>query len=172
MNKRLLFYGVILLQVLFLLGMAGSYFAIDKVGQEIRLKTIPIDPRDLFYGDYVTLQYEISNVPKKLWLSEELPDYGDRVYVLVDKGETYHKVVAASLEKLEVGEGEVLLSGRYLYEVDTSALFVEYGIEQYYIPENTGKEIENSSGNVEVYVKIAPWGQMKIDRIVEVDEKK
>lgn len=165
MSKRLLFYGVILLQVLFLLGMAGSYYAIDKAGEEIRLKTIPVDPRDILYGDYVILQYEISNVPKELWLSEKLPEYRDRVYVLLENDGMYHKVVAASIEKPEVGEGEVLLSGRYMYEVDASTLAIEYGIEQYYIPENTGKDLENSSGNLEVFVKIAPWGQFKIDRL-------
>ncbi|HIE31672.1 MAG TPA: hypothetical protein EYP67_04720 [Methanosarcinales archaeon] len=31
-------------------------------GQEIVLKTDPIDPRDLFRGDYVTLSYEISRI--------------------------------------------------------------------------------------------------------------
>ncbi|KAA0547645.1 GDYXXLXY domain-containing protein [Bacillus sp. BGMRC 2118] len=169
MSRRIVFYGAILLQVIFLLGMAGSYYAIDKVGMEIRLKTVPIDPRDIFYGDYVTLQYEISTIPKGLWVGEESLQHGDRVYVLLEKDKGYHQVVAASPEKLEVGEGEILLSGRYMYEADASTLWVEYGIEQYYVPENTGKDIENSSGNHEVYVKIAPWGQMKIDRLVELD---
>ena len=32
-------------------------------GREIVLPVIPVDPRDLFRGDYVRLGYEISNVP-------------------------------------------------------------------------------------------------------------
>ena len=31
-------------------------------GQKILLKTIPLDPRDLFRGDYVVLNYEISQL--------------------------------------------------------------------------------------------------------------
>src|SRR3954466_6849758 len=31
-------------------------------GQEVRLEIVPVDPRDLFRGDYVVLDYRISSV--------------------------------------------------------------------------------------------------------------
>src|SRR6185437_13702730 len=75
---------LVLLQVLFLGGIAGSYYAVGWFGDEIKLKTVPVDPRDLLYGDYVTLGYEISRLEPALWKGgEELPKTGSRVYVLL-----------------------------------------------------------------------------------------
>ena len=34
-----------------------------KTGREVLLKTVPVDPRDMLMGDYVILNYEISQVP-------------------------------------------------------------------------------------------------------------
>jgi uncharacterized membrane-anchored protein len=170
MNKRVLFYGVVLLQALFLLLITASYYAIDTVGKEIRLKTVPVDPRDILYGDYVILQYEISTVPKELWKVSEQPQYGDRVYVVLEKEGEYHKVTSVSKEKPELGAKDVLLRGRYVFDMDTDSLFIEYGIERYFVPEGTGKAIENSRGNLEAYISLAPWGQMKINRIAVLEE--
>jgi uncharacterized membrane-anchored protein len=170
MNNRFLFYGVILLQALFLLFMTASYYAIDVLGQEIRLKTVPVDPRDIFYGDYVILQYEISTISKELWFESEQPEYGDRVYVVLEKEGDYHKVASVSEVKLELGANDVLLRGRYLYDMNGNEMYIEYGIERYFIPEGTGTKIENSRGNLEAYIKLAPWGQLKIDRIAVLDE--
>jgi uncharacterized membrane-anchored protein len=170
MNKRVLFYGVILLQALFLLIMTVSYYAIDALGDEIRLKTVPVDPRDIFYGDYVTLQYEISTISKELWVESDQPKYGDKVYVVLEKEGAYHKVASVSKTKLELGENEVFLQGRYLYDMNEKDMYIEYGIERYFVPEGTGKAIENSSGNLEAYIRLAPWGQLKIDRVAVIEE--
>jgi uncharacterized membrane-anchored protein len=170
MNKRVLFYGVILLQALFLLIMTASYYAIDAMGEEIRLKTVPVDPRDIFYGDYVVLQYEISTISKELWVEHEQPEYGERVYVVLEKEGEYHHVASISLIKPELGANETFIQGRYLYDMDEHNMYIEYGIERYFVPEGTGKAIENSSGNLEAYIKMAPWGQLKIDRVSVIGE--
>ena len=33
-------------------------------GRKVLLKTIPVDPKDLLMGDYVILNYDISQVPE------------------------------------------------------------------------------------------------------------
>lgn len=42
--------------------MIASRYAILTSGREIVLETVPVDPRSLFRGDYVTLRYAISPV--------------------------------------------------------------------------------------------------------------
>ena len=100
---------VVLLQALFLLTMAGSYHLAHAWGEEIRLKTMPVDPRDLFYGDYVTLGYEISTIP--IDLIDDLDASGDfhisdlegkRIYVLLTEEYGLYRVERAYLDRRNV----------------------------------------------------------------------
>ena len=52
----------VLMQILVLVYMAGEREYILRNGKIIYLRTAPIDPRDLFRGDYVRLNYEISRI--------------------------------------------------------------------------------------------------------------
>jgi uncharacterized membrane-anchored protein len=165
MTKRTLFYGVILLQVIFLFVMSASFYAIDWFGKEIRLKTEPVDPRDIFYGDYVILQYTISTIPKNLYIDSEELAYDEQVYVVLEQEGNYYQAVSVSRKQPEIENHQVALIGRYIYDFNEHELFIEYGLERYFIPEGTGKELEDQRGNLEAYIKIAPWGQMKIDRL-------
>jgi len=56
-----------------------------QTGEEVLLKTTPVDPRDLFRGDYVILNYEISrlNLDSLETDTSELKG-GDRVFVALD----------------------------------------------------------------------------------------
>jgi uncharacterized membrane-anchored protein len=51
-----------IVQVLLLGWIIADRALLIENGREIRLAVIPIDPRDLFLGDYVTLRYDISRV--------------------------------------------------------------------------------------------------------------
>jgi len=58
-----LIIAAILIQFLVLGWMACEREWIVRNGPTVWLRTAPIDPRDLFRGDYVTLGYEISTIP-------------------------------------------------------------------------------------------------------------
>lgn len=60
MRAKYLF--IIALQVLVLLGMIGYRAYWTATGERVVLRTAPVDPRDLFRGDYVSLSYEISRL--------------------------------------------------------------------------------------------------------------
>ncbi|WP_246066788.1 GDYXXLXY domain-containing protein [Paenibacillus koleovorans] len=158
-----LLLALVLAQMLFLLGLAGSYYAVGWWGKEIRLQTVPVDPRDLLYGDYVTLQYEISRLKPELWKGGgEQPEQGDVVYVVVKPGGNgVHSAAGIYGDKPSVGEGEAVLKGRVDYSWN-EAIVVKYGLERYYIPEGTGKELEQRAGDLIVQVKVASWGQSRI----------
>ena len=41
---------LLVIQILFLAGIAGFHYSTLWYGKEIRLQTVPVDPRDLFTG--------------------------------------------------------------------------------------------------------------------------
>ena len=51
-----------LLQTAVLGFMVESRASILRSGTDVRLKTLPVDPRDLLRGDYVILSYGISSI--------------------------------------------------------------------------------------------------------------
>ncbi|MFG6116214.1 GDYXXLXY domain-containing protein [Halobacillus sp. MO56] len=161
--KRFAFYGVVLLQVLFLAGMSVSYYAMDAFGQTIKLETAPVDPRDIFYGDYVILNYEIEMIEEEKW-SDEIPEYGETVYVLLEESESgFFQVVEASSDKMEKNADQVRLKGKYQWHNQGQSVHqVTYGINRYYVEENTGEQYEQQRDDMVVEVVVAPWGQKKI----------
>ena len=54
--------AVALLQIGFLAKMAFHRVSLIKNGREIALQVMPVDPRDVFRGEYVILGYDISQV--------------------------------------------------------------------------------------------------------------
>jgi uncharacterized membrane-anchored protein len=166
-----LFLGLVLLQALFLIAIALSYYAIGWYGKEIRLQTLPIDPRDLLYGDYVNLNYDINEISTSLWKGPgKINDLSNNLYVVLkldelSKNGTY-KAVALYGHKPTVQEDEVILKGRTNYTGDDT-IHVKYGLETYYISENSGKELEQKAnlGKLVANVKVASWGRAIIEDI-------
>ena len=166
MMRKKIFYLLVALQVFVLVGIAASHNATLHFGDRVVLKTEPIDPRDLFYGDYVTLNYEISRLPLTLWKSEQPPDYNDRVYVLLKKSDSAYKAVSIHEHKPDAREDEVVIKAVVKRVEDhLGEVLLNYGIERYYVEEGTGKEIQEDRPG-EVAVRVAPWGQVTIEELV------
>ncbi|WP_159881229.1 GDYXXLXY domain-containing protein [Paenibacillus puerhi] len=163
--------ALVLLQVLVLIGVALSYYAISWYGQDVRVKTVPVDPRDLLYGDYVNLSYEISEISPALWKgSAEGVKRGQVVYVVVRTTPDGTSIpVGAYDRKPDLMSGETMMKGRasYQWEPLDWRLRVNYGIEKYYVPENTGKELEEKASDLIVHLKVSSWGQAKIEGLEE-----
>ncbi|WP_138416505.1 GDYXXLXY domain-containing protein [Aquibacillus sediminis] len=163
--KRIGFYVLVAIQVLFLVGMAIAYYVIDDVGETIKLQTLPVDPQDLFYGDYVTLRYQIEEIPDEKWLGDT-DDTDGRIHVIVEQADDgFHQVVKASNQKLQASENQAKLTAAYrYYDAHSQTHHVNYGINRYYIEDNTGAQYEQS-GEMEVTVAVAPWGHKKIEEL-------
>jgi uncharacterized membrane-anchored protein len=159
---------VVVFQLLFLGGIAASYYAVGWFGNEIKIKTVPVDPRDLLYGDYVTLSYEISNLAPQLWAeSSEKPKQGDQVYVLLQPSkDQLYEAVGIYSKQPSVSSGQAVLKGTVDYSWD-EMIHIKYGLERYYVPEGTGQVLEDQARNMIVRVKIAPWGQSRISGLEE-----
>ncbi|WP_028549822.1 GDYXXLXY domain-containing protein [Paenibacillus sp. UNC451MF] len=154
---------LVLLQLLVLAGIAVSYYAVGWFGTEIKLKTAPVDPRDYLYGDYVRLGYDISRLDSSLWNEKEIEvDSGKRVYVLLKPD--VHGVYEAKgiyASKPAPQPGEAVLRGTVTNHWSGS-ISISYGLEKYYVPEGTGRELEEQANNLIAKVKVASWGQAKI----------
>ena len=58
-----------------------------QTGNEIVLKTVPVDPRDLFRGHYVILRYDITSLKTKKFNTDTLFSRHQRVFVSLKQGE-------------------------------------------------------------------------------------
>jgi len=165
---------VVALQALFLLGLAGTSYAASWFGQEIKLRTIPVDPRDMLYGDYVILAYEMSRLSPNVWQSEgALPERGDPVYTVLapsENGDGTYAPIAAYPRRIEPADGQVVVKGRVEYAWEEE-IVVKYGLERYYVPEGTGRALERIASDMIVTVKLAPWSQAVLVGVeADVDE--
>jgi uncharacterized membrane-anchored protein len=115
-----------------------------KHGREIVLPIIPVDPRSLFRGDYVRLNYGLSRVPGSL--IEGSLGRGAAVYVAIARGAdgVWTSVKAARALDAAGGPEAIVLKGRIEHGGggDGRDAFVRYGIEKYFVPEGKGRELE------------------------------
>lgn len=130
-----------------------AYMVYDRVsllksGREITIDVVPVDPRSLFRGDYVILNYPLSQVP--LDASNELPRPGEIVYVTIAKrNDGWETVAVGDRHPGEAGEERAVLKGRIERSwvgggggERRAQARVRYGIESYFVPEGEGKELE------------------------------
>lgn len=168
MIKRKWYYVAVAVQLAVLLGLTASYYAIDLFGREVVLKTAPVDPRDLFYGDYVQLHYEIQNLSDDLWKSDvPLAEYErHQVYVVLEPCDDVYCATGVYDKKPDISDNQIALKGSFqYYDEYLKTINLDYGIERYYVEENKGKEIEQKTANAKAVIMIAPWGQMKISEL-------
>jgi len=166
MNRRTKWLAILVtLQVLFLLGLAGTSYAAVLLGQPVKLRTVPVDPRDMLYGDYVTLQYEASRVSPSLWRGgDPEPERGTAVYTVLAPDGEFFKPAAIYPAKPDTQDGEVVMKGIVEYS-SAEQIVIRYGIERYFVPEGTGLDLERLSDRLAVTVRIAPWGQNVIEAV-------
>ena len=118
-----------------------------KSGREIVLPVVPVDPRDLFKGEYARLGYDVGNVPTRL-LEGPSPRRSAAFYVVLEKkpdGAWAPAKISRAMPK-ETSPDRIVLKARALHgRIDTSRgerVAVRYGIESYFVPEGRGLELE------------------------------
>ncbi|MCL5290192.1 MAG: GDYXXLXY domain-containing protein [Bacillota bacterium] len=150
-----------LIPVIILLGMCVKPVTTLLFGQEVLLKTAPFDPRDLFRGDHVILNYQISNIPVAMLpfeIEEEKYSFRTKdVYVVLKKTGDYYDLDAVKLSKPDAGP---YLKGKIKYfstnETGQEVAHIDYSLDKFFVPEKTGSELEEKSrqGDLTARVKI------------------
>lgn len=174
--------GAVLVLCGIILAVVEHRAGILRSGAEIRLKTAPIDPRDLFRGDYVALGYEIGLIEPAKIAGEPAFGRGETIHVRVTPGpDGFAQVVGASRARPAAGAGGTVIAGRVFAlnacaagengATDCSAprrgLRVEYGIESYFVPQGSGRAIERTERKrIEVVAAVSASGEAAIKRLL------
>ena len=156
-RRRLLFAALVLAQALVpLVIIGGNELALAR-GTEVRLRTVPIDPVDLFRGRYVVLRYEISRLPAVYPARR-----GDTVYVELEEQDG---AWTGTLAVPERPESRPFIRGR-VTRVHGDEVDVEYGIETYFADEAEARRLEREAGRrLRVDVVLDRDGRARIEGV-------
>ena len=155
---RIVFWIVVVAQLVFLIGFIVVKEADLRIGTEVVLQTVPVDPRSLLQGDYAILDYEIARLPSYLQV-----EVSDTVYVGLRRGPKIWTASGYTVARSGV-VGDVFIKGR----VDRRG-HVDFGIGTYFVPEGTGRIVEHAD-DVKVVVNVDGDGNAVIkDLLVDGD---
>lgn len=153
-------------------------------GKTIELEVVPVDPRSLFRGDYVILDYAISNINVRGLEGDKGFTANDLVFVtLIFDGENWVPLAAHKAPQPVKGD-EVMIAGRvkWLRKMDCTPnpeaqerecrtvedLQITYGIESFFVPEGIGRDLEDqrNAGALSVQVAIDEDGRAGIKSLL------
>lgn len=160
MNKKKSFLIIGIFWLILIGGFIGLKEYTLQTGEEIFLKIIPVDPRDMFRGDYVVLRYDISTIDAGIsGMKDSDFTVGEKVFVSmkVDKEKTGS---ATGISKQTPKNG-VFIKGT-IKNISANKLTIEYGIESYFVPEGKGREIERQSSVLNAKVAVDGSGNAVI----------
>jgi len=135
--------------------MALGYMVFDRVrlvktGKEIVLPIIPVDPRDLFKGDYVRLAYPISR-PDAVAFSGPMPDRSAWGYAVVepdpDPARIWKIVRISASRPTDLSPGQIVMKARAPGGWREKQPVLHFGLERYYVPEGTGLALEKMAAD-------------------------
>jgi uncharacterized membrane-anchored protein len=142
-----------------------AYMIVDRqtmlnASRVVTLKVTPVDPRDIFRGDYVILSYDISRLDPTKLEGDDKFGYGDKVLVtLVPNGDTWTAAGIAHGKPVPAQNGVVIQGTIESFDANdtgqTTSVTVHYGIESYFVPEGTGRAIEEERQKGDVSADIA-----------------
>jgi uncharacterized membrane-anchored protein len=172
-NRTVKLLLLVVLQSAALIAMVGMKQHTLNTGVPVLLETEPIDPRSLFSGDYVILNYKISSLDlNKLGNDKREFKSNETVYVTLKPGKPYWEPIGVGHEIPPAAAGNVVIKGTVDWvsnwnpetqkEESGKFLRAHYGIENYFVPEGEGRDIER---------RVVDGVDQKIDVRVAVDAK-
>ena len=149
LSKNKLLILIAMIQVIFF---SGWYYLEYKklhnpISKIILVRTVFADPRDYLSGNYFTLRYEFSD----LWFfannSERIKqtvneineflyksgETGNEIYAVLKKNDPWYVPDYFSLEKPSIKNDQIVIKGKF----NKALQQIDYGIEKYFINENT-----------------------------------
>jgi uncharacterized membrane-anchored protein len=147
-RRRLALLAVVGVQLALPLALAGIAAADLAFGDEIRLQARPVDPLDVFRGNYVVLTYDIS----RLQVVREVRA-GQRL--CADLYQSAPGVYGARYAYDFPQDDGKSICGRAREDArGGESVGIEYGIETYFASAERAREIEDSIARGELYVVV------------------
>lgn len=149
---RLRLIAAVALMTLILVGMVGLRQFTLTTGANVLLETTPVDPRSLFRGDFVRLNYKISELPPIGFVGEFAR--GDTIYVRLRQDDLFAQPASVHDEYPPVLENHVVIKGKVTGNF-RSRIRIRYGIESFFIPEGEGRALERPEPGSKVTILVA-----------------
>jgi uncharacterized membrane-anchored protein len=158
-HARLVLVLAVAFQVLVLVAMMVRPIVTLATGEVFLLRVAPVDPRDLFRGDYVILSYDVSRPtrdgssdPTNVTWQQLSALAGKTIYTRLapDTDGSHWHANGYQLEPPSEGKfirGEVGVNG-----------LVRYGIEQYFVQEGQGHDYEQAVRDRKLSAEVAVDG--------------
>jgi uncharacterized membrane-anchored protein len=137
MNRQALYFALAVgAQFLTLAAVPAQKIYTRETGRSVTLKMRPVDPYSELSGYYVALHSEIAD-PRSFANSGDSYN-GEVVYAILERQNdgVWRPVSLSKSRPTNLPENRVAIRGRKTYSS------IEYGIEQFFIPENKRDEIE------------------------------
>lgn len=169
------FVFVVLLQALVLVAMIAKKQWTLATGTPVVLATVPVDPRSLFRGDYVQLNYKISTLRLDSVAGDHNFKKHDKIFVLLQPGPEDATPLSVHRKRPQPAAGQVVLKGVVQWAVANSfttqvvedstmteseaqpaeQIHVRYGIENYFVPEGEGRALEQPQEGAVISMRVA-----------------
>ena len=171
MNRTKILFGLgvaLVLQLAILAGMLVKAQLPLWYGQEIRLATIPVDPRSMFRGNYALLRYPIAEITTERFSRDNPLRQGEVLYLsLVPTDDGRHR--AGDIALTPPGEGP-FIRGRLRhadYRENEASLWLHYGIEAYFAPKDKALALEKQlAGGGDALVMLDGSGRAALKAVV------
>lgn len=179
MSVRLGLIVAVALQTIALIAIIGVKQWTLATGTPVLLETQPVDPRSLFRGDYVMLRYAINTLDPSLPGMPDVFKEGETLYVTLREDAPFWKPVSVQSTMPEPAPGTVVIKGETRHGGNSvKTVRMRYGIEEYFVPEGEGREIERprQGGKVSMLVAVDRFGNagikaVLIDGVTRYEEK-
>jgi uncharacterized membrane-anchored protein len=127
----------------------------------VTLKVKPVDPSDMFRGDYVVLNYDISTIETGALPGDDAYVQDGWAFVTLAKQNDVWTPVAVNNTMPTHAPGTVVLRGHVLSAYADAimkpppTLKLSYGIESFFVPQGKGKPIEDERQKGDLSADIA-----------------
>jgi uncharacterized membrane-anchored protein len=165
MNRHALYFVLaVAAQFLILAAVPAQKIYTRATGRSVTLKIRPVDPYNVLSGYYVTLNYEIANPAS--FADSGVVAGGDQAYAVLEKQAdgVWRPVSLSKSYPANLSENRIAIRGRYSYSR------IEYGIEEFFIPEDKRAEIEQglliNRDQARVEVKVDSKGNAALVRLL------
>jgi uncharacterized membrane-anchored protein len=169
------FWLAVAFQVLILLGIVGRHAYTIATGHPIMLKPAPRDPWDVIRGEYVSLSYNISGLnPSEVPMEGTPYKPGQPVWVTLREGKPFWTAVAVSNKRPITKPADLaaqaivewyITSAPVVRQPRLPTLRLRYGIEQFYVPEGEGPDLERRWADMTVEAVVDRFGRAALHRV-------
>jgi uncharacterized membrane-anchored protein len=162
LRQKSILVGAVIFQMLVLFAMILQSARPLVTGETILVRVIPVDPRDLFRGDYVILNYDFTTRLPPGALSDDPSVAGNEIFVSLvrDVDGKHWRTESMSWTRPE--------SGTYIRGMVDQSLRNEFGIGQYFVQEGQGRDYEDAirGGQLSAEIAVTTDGVASLKRLV------